>query len=184
MTLPISVSRSWKIGFAALAFCTSTPISAASQQRPLVLVGAYVESNYSTQPGLQVSYGSPALLRSRPRFSASYSTTRLATTLGSNALVEDRLQAGAAWYFRPDRALTPYTALHVGFTRFDREDDQLFELLENNAPIVSLLAGMEGRLRRTLRASGGVGYSALQSSTVYPFVATLGLHYELNRGQQ
>jgi hypothetical protein len=182
VTPAIFAGRRCRIVVAALALCAGTSTSAESQQRPLVLVGAYVESNYSTQPGLQVSYGSPALLSGRPRFSLSYSTTRLATALGSNALVEDRLQTGAAWYFRPDRRVKPYTVMNLGFTRFDREDDGLFELLENTALIGSLSAGIEGRLHQALRASGSIGYSALHSSTVYPFVATLGVHYDVKRG--
>jgi hypothetical protein len=156
--------------------------SAAAQRQPVILIGAYVETNYSTQPGLQVSYASPSLLGGRSRFSISYSTTRLATAAGSSALVEDRLQAGAGVYFRQARTISPYAALNVGYTRFNREDEQLFQLLDNDAAILSLLAGAEVRLLPALRASGNVGYSALHSSTVYPFVAAIGLHHHLNRG--
>lgn len=155
--------------------------TAAAQQPPTLLIGTFLETNYSTQPGLQVSYASPALLGGKPRFSASYSTTRIATALGSNALAEDRLQAGAGWHFRTARTLSPYAGVNIGFTRFDREDEQLFELLDNSAPILSLLLGLEARLHPAIRASGSVGYSALQSSTVYPFLASVGVHYHLNR---
>jgi hypothetical protein len=170
--------------FAVLAICLAAVPDAAAQQAPLFLVGAIVEKNYSTQPGIQLSYGSPTLLGGRPRFSAAYSTTRLATASGSNALTEDRVQAGAGWYFRPGAGLSPYLGANAGYARFDREDDEIFELLDGGAPILSLLLGAEARLLPTLRASGSLGYSALQSSTVYPLVASIGLHYHLNRSRR
>jgi hypothetical protein len=166
----------------AVLMCLGTAGSAAAQRQPVILIGAYLETNYSTQPGLQLSYASPSLLGGRSRVSVAYSTTRLATAAGSNALVEDRLQAGAGGYFRQSRRISPYAGLAVGYTRFNREDEQLFQLLDNDAAILSLLAGAEVRLLAALRASGNVGYSALHSSTVYPFVASIGLHYHLNRG--
>jgi hypothetical protein len=169
--------------FAALAIRLAVAPEAAAQQAPLLLVGAVVEKNYSTQPGIQLSYGSPTLLGGRPRFSAAYSTTRLATASGSNALIEDRLQAGAGWYFRPGAGISPFLAANAGYARFDREDDEIFELLDAGAPILSLLLGAEARLLPSLRANGSLGYSALQSSTVYPLVASIGLHYHLNRSR-
>jgi hypothetical protein len=170
--------------FAVLAICLMAVPDAAAQQTSMFLVGAVVEKNYSTQPGIQLSYGSPTLLGGRPRFSAVYSTTRLATASGSNALTEDRVQAGAGWYFRPGAGLSPYLGANAGYARFDREDDGIFELLDDGAPILSLLLGAEARLLPSLRANGSLGYSALQSSTVYPLVASIGLHYHLNRSRQ
>jgi len=147
-----------------------------------ILIGTFVEKNYSTQPGAQVSYSSAAIMGGRPRFSASYSTTRLATALGSNALSEDRLQLGASWYFRPERTLSPFAGANAGYTRFDREDPHLFEDLDNASPILSFLAGTELRLHRALRATGSIGYSALQSSTVNPLVASVGVHFPFGGG--
>jgi hypothetical protein len=167
---------------ALLATCCMTTTPAAAQQAPVILVGATVETNYSVQPGVQLSYGSAAL-GGRPRFSASYSTTRLATAAGSNALAEDRLQAGAGWYFRPGSPFRHYLAVSAGYARYDREDAEIFALLDGGGAILSLLVGAEGRLGPSLRANGHVGYSALHSSTVYPFVASIGLHYHLNRGR-
>jgi hypothetical protein len=168
---------------AVLAICCMPKPPAAAQQAPLLLVGAIIETNYSTQPGVQVSYGSGALLGGRPRFSAAYTTTRAATARGSNALVEDRVQAGAGWYFRPAGRLTQYLAVHGGYARYDRDDAEVFELLDGGGAILSLLVGAEGRLVPALRLNGHIGYSALQSSTVYPFVASIGLHYHLDRGR-
>jgi opacity protein-like surface antigen len=182
MTLLLVAGPGRAVLLAVLAiFCIATT-PAAAQQDPVILLGAIVETNYSTQPGVQLSYGSSAL-GGRPRFSASYSTTRLATTRGSNALAEDRVQAGAGWYFRPASRFRHYLAVNAGYARYDREDAEIFALLDGGGAILSLLVGAEGTLGPSLRVNGNVGYSALHSSTVYPFVATIGLHYHLNRGR-
>jgi len=163
---------------------TGWPDLALTQQAegPTILIGTFVEKNYSTQPGAQVSYSSAAIMGGRPRFSASYSTTRLATALGSNALTEDRLQLGAGWYFRRGRTLSPFAGANVGYTRFDREDPHLFEGLDNSSAILSVLAGAEVRVHPTVRANGSIGYSHLQSSTVDPFVASIGVNVPLRGG--
>jgi hypothetical protein len=179
---PSVAGRGRALLLAVLAACCMATTPAAAQQDPVILVGAIIETNYSTQPGVQLSYGSAAL-GGRPRFSASYSTTRLATARGSNALAEDRLQAGAGWYFRRAGRLTPYLAVNAGYARYDREDAEIFALLDGGGAILSLLVGAEGRLGPALRLNGSAGYSALHSSTVYPFVASIGLHYHLNRGR-
>jgi len=170
--------------FVALGICSEATSPASAQQAPTILIGAFVEKNYSTQPGIQVSYGRASLLDGRPRISAAYSTTRLATAGGSNALVEDRIQAGVGWYFRPVGRLSPYMAANAGYARFDREDAEIFELLDGGAVLLSLLFGAEVKLLPFLRANGNVGYSALQSSTVYPLVASIGLHYHLNQSRR
>jgi hypothetical protein len=161
-----------------------SPEAAYAQERATLLIGTYLEKNYSTQPGVQVAYAAPGLLGGRTRVSAAYSTTRLATALGSHALAEDRFQLGAAWHFLPAASASPYVGLNLGYTRFDRENDEIFALLDNGAPILSLLLGTELRVREPLRLNAGIGYSAVQSSTVHPFVATLGLHYALERGRR
>jgi mannose-6-phosphate isomerase-like protein (cupin superfamily) len=159
-------------------------VPALTQQRPqpapaLVLVGAVVERNYSTQPGIQLGY-QPGGVRGHLRYGAAYSTTRLEVAMGSNALVEDRAQLSAAWHFHPERVVSPYAILGAGYTRFGRGGEE-FELLDNSAPIVTAGFGFEGRLPAGVRANAGIGYSALQSSTVYPIAATLGVHLPLTR---
>jgi hypothetical protein len=175
-------AQAWMV--AALLFITVVGSASAqgADARPLVLVGGFVERNYSTQPGVRVGRAPPLDRRWQPRLTVSWSTTRLATALGSNALEEDRLQVGADWYFRQARRLSPGVGLSLGYTRFDREDDDLFSLLDNDAPILTLLGGAETRLRSGLRVNARLGYSHLQSSTVYPIVGTVGVDYPLSRG--
>jgi mannose-6-phosphate isomerase-like protein (cupin superfamily) len=178
--------RTLLLVLAVLPACVSQtrPVSALTPQRPeaappLVLMGAVIEKNYSTQPGIQVGY-QPGGVRGHLRYAAAYSTTRLEVAMGSNALVEDRAQLSAAWHFHPGRVVSPYAILGAGYTRFGRGGEE-FELLDNSAPIVTAGFGFEGRLPAGVRANAGIGYSALQSSTVYPIAATVGLHLPLSR---
>ncbi len=160
---------------ALLHACAPAPAPRAAPA-PTLLVGTTLERNYSTQPGVQVGY-LPA--GARLRYTAAYSTTRLETAAGSNALVEDRVQLGAGWYFRPVERVSPYVSLQAGWTRFDRDDDPTFQLLDHQAPLLSVSGGMEAAFGPRLRGSAGLGWSALASSTVYPLVATLGVHYRV-----
>jgi hypothetical protein len=153
--------------------------AASAQSQGSVLAGLYLETNYSKQPGIQVSYSSPAILRGRPRFGAAYSTSRLAVAIGSNALVEDRLQVSAGWYFRQGRPIRPFTGLALGYTRFDVEDREIFGELDNSAVFGSLLVGLEAQVHPAVSIQGHAGLSGPQFSTVYPFVAAIGVHYHL-----
>jgi len=175
----VAWSRGMMVAALALPF---TPAPPAAAQQPLVLVGMYVESNYSVQPGVQVGVSSPGLLGGAPRFTMAASSTRLATALGSNALVEDRFQLTAAWVFRGQARISPYVAGSGGYTRYDREDEELFALLDNGSPLAALLLGAETRLGRSLLLHGHLGYSGPPSSTVYPFVAAAGVNFQLRGG--
>jgi hypothetical protein len=154
----------------------------ASGSAPTLMLGFSLERNYSTQPGIQASFGGWRFGGGRPRLTLGYSTTRVEISRGAHALKEDRVQGGAAWHFRPGATLGTFAGLSLGYTRFDREDEDLFALLDNSAPIASLLVGLEARLMPGTRVNGSVGYSALQSSTVYPFVASIGIHREIRGG--
>jgi len=174
-----SLYRRMIVGAVVPLVVTAAPLAA---QQSTLLVGVHVESNYSRQPGVQIGFSTPSLLGGGPRFTASASTTRLATAFGSNALAEDRLQLSSAWYFRRQASLSPYVGVGAGYTRFDREDDEIFALLDNGAPLLSLFLGAEAHVGRRLRLNTQAGYSALHSSTVYPFVWAIGVNYPLRRG--
>jgi hypothetical protein len=131
---------------------------------------------------MELGMGVPGVVGGRMRLSASVSTTRLATALGSHALVEDRVQLGASLRAGRIGPVSPRVGVSAGYTRFDRDDDVVFGALANGAPILSLLLGVEAALTRTVRLTASAGYSHLQASTVYPLVTKVGLHYRL-RGE-
>lgn len=161
-----------------LISATFQPVLA--QEASAVRVGAYIQKNAGLLPGFEVSYAPETLLRGHPRFSLGFLTSRPGSAFGSRALLEERFLLGAGWFFRPDRRIDPYIQLEAGYTRFDREDSELFALLDNDAMIASLLVGIDVRLLNSrFSIAGDAGYSILHSSTVYPFVTSFGIHYSL-----
>lgn len=142
--------------------------------------GPVLEKNSSWQPGVAVAFRPASFASGHLRLSAAYTTTRLATALGSNDLVKDRLAVGAAWQFRPARRLDPYAELQVGRARYALDDPELFALLDNDAIFVTVGGGIEWSLlnrRAALRA--GAALAPATSSTVYPLVLASALHVAL-----
>lgn len=172
----------WWIFFAIgliLTPATSPPVLAQGASNS-VRVGPRVQKNAGVLTGFEVTYANEALLGGHPRFSLAFLTSRPRSVIGSNGLLEDRILLGAGWSFRPGKRIEPYLQLEVGYTRFDREDSELFALLDNDAMIGSLLVGIEARLFESrFSVVGDAGYSMLHSSTVYPFVTSLGIQYSL-----
>ena len=143
-------------------------------------IGAIAQKNAVLLPGFEVDYADPERFPRHLRFSAAYATSRLAVLFGSNGLVEDRFFFTSTWSFRPRRMVSPLAQVELGYTRFDREDEDIFALLDNDAFIASLLVGLEWQLlERRVSARADAGYSFLHSSTVYPFVASIGVFYLL-----
>lgn len=160
--------------FALLCF-----VEPALAQRDLG-VGMRLQKNAAVQPGIEISYSHSALLNGRPRVALSYLTSRLSTAFDGNRLAEDRILLSGSWIFRPAKPWGPYVELEVGYTRFDRENQELFALLDNDAFIASVLVGLEVRLFDSgFSFAGDAGYSVLHSSTVYPLVTSLGIRYAL-----
>lgn len=150
-------------------------------QERLLLVGPFVEKNSSLQPGLEIGYTGERFLGGHSRFALSYSTSRFATAFGSDGLKKDKFLFSSGWHFRPLKRTDPYVKLELGYARFDREDPVLFALLDNGAPVAALLFGIERRILGDFRLYGDFGFSILHSSTVYPFVASIGVHANLSR---
>jgi hypothetical protein len=146
-------------------------------------VGLKFENNYDFQVGLKAAFADKRILNEHPRLSLSYTTSRLATAFGSNALEKDIYLLGLGWYFRPSRMIDPYIIVATGFTHYDREDDEMFALLDNNAGILSVDLGLElGIFGGLVRPWFEFGYSIFQSSTVYPIVFSFGLDYDIAKG--
>jgi hypothetical protein len=175
----------WGIVLAgAIGLLGITPFSVLANEQDLLL-GGFVEYNAVLQPGLQAGYASDAFLQRRPRATLSYSTTRLADLLGSRGVVEDRIKLSAGWYFRPAKRVDPYLQMGVVYTRFDREDPELFAHLDNTSIGAVLAAGTELKfLKDRLRAYAQVGLAPTQGPTTYPLFLTFGLHYDLLGGAQ
>lgn len=151
-----------------------------AQEASEIRVGMNFQKNADVLPGFEISYAPEALFGGHPRFSLALLTSRPSAALGSRVLLEDRFLLGAAWFFRPGGRIDPYIQLEAGYTRFERENSEIFALLDNDAMIASILVGTEVRLFESrFSVVGEAGYSILHSSTVYPFVASVGIHYSI-----
>jgi hypothetical protein len=146
-------------------------------------VGPCFEHNFYTQFGLRALFAHDLLLRRHPQIGVSYTTSRLGALAGRNVLKKDNVLLSASWHFRPERMIDPHAGIDIGFTRFDRESDDLFALLENRAPMFNLRVGIASALLGgRLRAAVDGGIALAQSSTVFPLFIGAAVGIDLAKG--
>lgn len=160
--------------FFLLLFCTAGWKPASSQDLPIFSGGIVFEHNSSFQPGAEVFWQASR----HTRLGVSWTTTRLATAWGSNDLVKDRVQVHMQRHLVPHWSVHPFARISLGYERFDREDDVLFALLDNDALTLAFRLGLEGRAGPVRLFADG-GFHALTASTVYPVVTSFGLLFPL-----
>ena len=145
-------------------------------------LGIMMEHNFYNQPGIHISFSDDRILNTHPRLSFSYTTSRIGT-LWKNTLAKDNYLLTAGWYFRPERVIEPFIRADFGFSHFNKEDDIIFKELDNNAMILAIKFGSEFcSLDKLIRPWFDVGYSILSSSTVWPFVFSIGIDYDISKG--
>jgi hypothetical protein len=153
-----------------------------------VPVGLVFENNFYHQFGVRASVAHDMLLGGHPRLSVSYTTSRLSAYAGRNVLKKDNVLFNAGWYFRPGRLIDPYAGIDAGFTRYNRENDELFALLDNRSGLLNVRAGLTssllgGRIRPTL--DGGLAILSLigsASSTEFPLFFSIGVDFDIAKG--
>ncbi|MBN1761019.1 MAG: hypothetical protein JW863_22010 [Chitinispirillaceae bacterium] len=146
-------------------------------------VGMVFEHNFYPQFGLSASVAHDLLLKGHPRLSATVTSSRLSVLAGRNVLKKENVFFSAGWYFRPRRFIDPYAGIDAGFTRFSREDDELFALLPNTAGLFNIRAGITssllgGRLRPSVDGS----FALITSSTVFPLFFSITVAYDVAKG--
>lgn len=155
------------------------PLPAPTTSHAL-FAGGFLSRDAALHAGLSLAYANEDWLDGRPRWTLSYSTSRLSGLVGRNTLNEDRFRLATGWYFRPDAVVTPYLQVGLGLVRYDRVDTDLFALLPNSAALLSFHVGAEGPLiEERIRVYADVGYNHINSATVYPLQLTVGVHYRL-----
>lgn len=173
-----------------VAFCAalfSVPGGAAATAFSIP-VGLVFEHNFYNQFGARASVAHELLLKGHPRLTASYTTSRLSAFAGRNVLKKDNVLFTAGWYFRPGKLIDPYAGIDAGFTRYDREDDDLFALLDNRSGMLNVRAGITssllgGRIRPSI--DGGLALLSLvgtASSTVFPLFFSVGVDFDVAKG--
>ena len=150
-----------------------------------VAVGPVFESNFYPQFGARASVSHFLLLGAHPRLTVSYTTSRISAFAGRNVLKKDDILFNAGWYFRPGKLINPYAGVDVGLTRFERENDELFELLYNKSAVLNARIGLTsdllgGRIRPSI--DGGLAILSVASSApmpVFPFFFRLGIDLDI-----
>lgn len=150
--------------------------------------GLVYEHNFYHQFGVRASVAHERLLKGHPRLTVSYTTSRLSAHAGRNVLKKDNVLFSAGWYFRPGKLIDPYAGIDAGFTRYDREDDERFALLDNRSGMLNVRAGLTssllgGRVRPSI--DGGVAVMSLigsASSTEFPLFFRIGVDFDIAKG--
>jgi hypothetical protein len=150
--------------------------------------GLLYEYNFYHQFGIRASIAHDLILKGHPRLAVSYTTSRLSALAGRNILIKDDVRFNASWYFRPEKWIDPYAGIDVGFTRFNRENDEIFSLLDNRAGLFNLRVGIAstllgGRLRPSI--DGGLSIASLISTSpapVFPLFFSIGVDFDVAKG--
>jgi len=152
--------------------------------------GLVFEHNFYNEFGLHASIAHDLVLKGHPRLAFSYTTSRLSakTTAGRNGLKKDTFLFHAGWYFRPGKWIDPFCGIDAGFTRYNRENEEIFSLLDTRTGLLNVRAGCTSALLgKRIRPSidGGVALLSLisaASSPVFPLFFGIGIDFDIAKG--
>jgi len=134
--------------------------------------------------GFSFDFASPKILDSRIHFGASYVTSRLGSAMGSNAIKQDNYIISAGYHFRHKKYFQPFTRLNTGYFHADYEED-IFDVLPNNAFLFSVDAGLSYEFRIPLTVSLSAGYNLISGTgtsgpgTLYPVFYQMSVFYTI-----
>ena len=134
--------------------------------------------------GFSFDFKSPKILDNRLHLGASYSTSRLGSAMGSNAIKQDNYLVSSGYYFRPKMQLQPFARLNLGYFHADYEV-AIFDVLPNTAFLYSLDAGLsyEFKVPLTINLSAGynlnTGNGSSGPGTLFPVFYQLSIYYTL-----
>ncbi len=178
----MKIPRKWFAAYPTLLLLLALAVTSGATQWS-VPVGIQFEHNFYNQIGLSASVAHERILNAHPRLSVSVTSSRLSALAGRNVLKQETVLFTAGWFFRPEKYIDPYAGIDVGFTRFDREDDVLFDLLPNTAGMFNIRAGITSSLfGGKVRPSIDGGIALITSSTVFPLFFSIGLSYDVAKG--
>jgi hypothetical protein len=134
--------------------------------------------------GFSFDFASPKIADSRIHFGASYITTRLGSAISSNAIKQDNYLISAGYHFRHQKDLQPFARLNTGYFHADYEEE-IFDVLPNNAFLISADAGLSYEFEIPLTVSLSAGYNLNSGSgtsgpgTLYPFYYQMSIFYTI-----
>lgn len=166
---------------------TATPVSASLSGFSLP-VGLLYEYDFYHQFGVRASIAHDRVLKGHPRLAVSLTSSRLSALGDWNGLKNDVVLFNLSWYFRPGKLIDPYAGVETGFVRFNRENDDIFALLDNRTGLFNARAGITssllgGRLRPSI--DGGIAIAQLvsmSSAPVFPLFFSVGVAFDIAKG--
>jgi len=134
--------------------------------------------------GFALDFTSPKIADSRIHLGASYVTTRLGSAIGSNAIKQDNFLISGGYYFRHLKQFQPFTRLNTGYFHANYEE-AVFDVLQNNAFLFSIDAGLSYAFKIPLTVNLSAGYNLNSGSgssgpgTLYPVFYQMSIFYTI-----
>jgi hypothetical protein len=113
-----------------------------------------------------------------------YTTSRLGSAIGNNAIKQDNYQIWLSYYFNKAHRIYPFVSLGSGYFSADYESDD-FKVLDHSSALFSATAGFEYNTPILLKMNLALGYNFISGNglegpgTLYPVFAQLNFYYPL-----
>lgn len=115
---------------------------------------------------------------------AAYSTSRLGTAWGTNAIGQDNFLLSGAYLFQPERSLQPFIRANLGYFSADY-GSEIFNSLMHTSAIASADAGLGYAFKFPVKMNLSIGYNAITGNgtsgagTLYPVFYQASILYHL-----
>jgi hypothetical protein len=141
--------------------------------------------NLYFENGLSVNFSNEDWWSNRIQLAASYTTSRLGSAMGSNALKQDNMICSGFLQFRNNKVVMPVLGLNLGYFQVDTETE-IFSDLPNSSLLLSAELGLGFTLSEMASLRTTVGYNIITGDgvdgpgTLYPIFLNFTAFYHLN----
>ena len=145
--------------------------------------------NLYYENGISFDYHLADFMKGRVHFGATYTSSRLGSALGSNALNQDNILLSSSLVFRLDKKLMPLMGLNLGYFMVDMESD-IFSMLPSTSLLLSLEFGIVFPVTDRVSVRPTLGYNLITGDgingpgTLYPIFLNLTTFYHLKGVQR
>lgn len=152
----------------------------------LMSIGVRIQKtpNLYYENGLALDYHSSELWKNRIHLGASYTSSRLGSALGSNALKQDNILLSTGLKFRQGKTIMPIVGFNLGYFMVDTEFE-IFSMLPNSSLLLSTEFGVGIDIYESVSFQTTVGYNLITGDgvdgpgTLYPIFLNFTTLYEL-----
>lgn len=145
--------------------------------------------NLYYENGIALDYSNPDWWKNRIHLGAFYTTSRLGSAIGSNALKQDNLVVSGILQFRNDKIIMPVVGLNLGYFKVDTEHE-IFDVLPNSSLLLSAEVGAGFNVVDALTIKTTVGYNLITGDgidgpgSLYPVFLNFTTLYHLKGGRK